>query len=90
MGGAWERMVRSVKTALRVILKGQLVGYFTLMTVLTEVESILNSRLLTPISEDVECLTTNHLLLGRQSSSQPPGVFYELDMSLRKRWRQSQ
>ena len=93
MGGAWERMVRSVKTALRVILKEQLVGDFTLMTVLTEVESILNSRPLTPLSEDVEdfeCLTPNHLLLGRQSSSQPPGVFYELDMSLRKRWRQSQ
>ena len=61
------------------------VGDFTLMTILTEVESILNNRPLTPLSndiEDFECLTPNHFLLGRQNSSHP--------WSLRKQWRQSQ
>ena len=44
MGGAWEDMVCLVKISLRVILKEQPVGDFTPMTVLTKVQTFLNSR----------------------------------------------
>lgn len=43
-GGTWEREVRSVKTALKVVLKEQSVPETVLRTVLVEVEGILNSK----------------------------------------------
>ena len=66
MGGPWERLVRTVKCSLKVILQNTLVNDFTLNTVFTEVESLVNSRPLTAVSEDVndlELLTPNHFLL---------------------------
>ena len=93
MGGVWERMVQTVKMSLRAILNDRMVDDFTLYMMLTEVESIVNSRPLTAQSDDVndlECLTPNHFLLGRRSPNLPPGVFYERDMCSRKRWRQAQ
>ena len=51
----WEKMVQSVKRSLNVILlSADVVLYdYTLLTVLTEVESMFNSRPLTPVSDDV-------------------------------------
>ena len=90
MGGAWERMVRTVKVALKAILRDQIVNDFHLMTVFTEVEAIVNSRPLTAVSDDVndlEALTPNHFLLGRSSQCLPISVVYEGDDCHRKRWR---
>ena len=42
--GVWERLIRSTRTAMKAILKESLVDEEVLATVLTEVESILNSR----------------------------------------------
>ena len=39
---------------------------------------------------DLDALTPNHFLLGRSSPNLPPDVFYDRDMSSRKRWCQSQ
>ena len=47
MGGAWERMIRSVRQILKVLLKEQVVCDEMLHTVLTEATNILNSRPLT-------------------------------------------
>ena len=44
MGGVWERLVRSVKKILSVLLSEQVVGDESLLTVVAEAESILNSR----------------------------------------------
>ncbi|XP_037300978.1 uncharacterized protein LOC119191187 [Manduca sexta] len=69
MGGAWERLVRSVKTALTTVLHEQRPHEETLSTLLTEVEFTVNSRPLTHVSvnpEDPEALTPNHFLLGCQ------------------------
>ena len=53
MGGAWERLIRSVKTALVVILKDRAPREEVLLTALLEVEHCVNSRPLTHISFDL-------------------------------------
>ncbi|XP_057379661.1 uncharacterized protein LOC130701900 [Daphnia carinata] len=92
-GGVWERMVRAAKHALQFVLGRQRLADEILVTALTHVENILNSRKLTPLTEypsDPECLTPNHLLLGRANPNVPPDVFSDQDLSSKKRWRISQ
>ena len=58
-----------------------------------EVESLLNSRPLTHVSvdpHDLEPITPNHFLIGRNSPNVPPDVFDKRDLCSRKRWRQAQ
>jgi len=58
-----------------------------------EIESILNSRPLVPISTDPtreEPLTPSHLLLLRNSPNVSPGIFAQDDNYARKRWRHVQ
>jgi len=69
-----ERLIRSTLTALKAILGEGLVDEEVLTTLLTEVESIINSRLLFPDSDDpkdYETLTSNHLLLQRPIHTLP-------------------
>ncbi|XP_057374666.1 uncharacterized protein LOC130695542 [Daphnia carinata] len=92
-GGVWERMVRAAKIALRAVLGNQRLTDEILLTALTLIENILNSRKLTPISDDPndsECLTPNHLLLGRATPNLPPDVFTEDDLTAKQRWRIAQ
>ena len=93
MGGAWERLVRTVKQSLKVILKENDITDFELMTVFTEVESIVNSRPLTAVSDDAldfEALTPNHFLLGRANLSLSPNIVYKTDITSNKRWKHVQ
>lgn len=92
-GGVWERLVKSPKKALKITLNGQLVNDETLLTLTAEVESLLNSRPLTHVSvdpQDLEAITPNHFLIGRNSPNVPPDVFDERDLNSKKRWRQAQ
>ena len=60
---------------------------------MAEVESILNSRPLIPITldpKDGQPLTPNHLLLLRQSITLPSGLFDQRDNYARRRWAQAQ
>ena len=68
MSGVWERLIRSVRKAMKAVLgnQGALVRLETLRTVFAEVTLILNSRPICPSSDDpndVEPLTPIHLLL---------------------------
>lgn len=90
-GGAWERLVRSVKTSLKVVLKERTPRDEVLSTLMTEVEQIVNGRPLTHVSVEPtsnEALTPNHFLLGSSSNLPTMGTFNDSD--LRKRWRISQ
>ncbi|XP_026331715.1 uncharacterized protein LOC113239063 [Hyposmocoma kahamanoa] len=67
-GGAWERLVRSVKTALSVTLHDRAPKEEVLLTLLAEAEYTINARPLTHVSVDPaepEALTPNHFLLGQ-------------------------
>ncbi|XP_039531977.1 uncharacterized protein LOC120482073 [Pimephales promelas] len=92
-GGTWEREVKSIKTALRVILREQSVPESVLQTLLVEVEGILNSKPLGYVSSDIADLdpvTPNLLLMGRHDASLPQ-VLYDSDELLgKRRWRHSQ
>lgn len=89
-GGAWERMVGSIKRALRVTLVEKNPTEEVLHTLLLEAEHIVNSRPLTPVMWDNnEALTPNHFLLGRSNAMSPFGRFADVTAST-KSWHQAQ
>ncbi|XP_073962014.1 uncharacterized protein [Choristoneura fumiferana] len=93
MGGAWERMVRSFKTALKIVLKERAPRPETLSTLMAEVEALVNSRPITHVSTDPnypEALTPNHFLIGTSSNGPSFGKYEDVDLSLRKQWRIAQ
>ena len=95
MSGVWERLIRSVRKAMNAVLSkpGAAIPLETLRTVFAEVTSILNSRPISPASDDpsdMEPLTPNHLLLQRRNLAIPPGVFAKEELYSRKQWRHAQ
>ncbi|CAG7785078.1 unnamed protein product, partial [Allacma fusca] len=93
MGGAWERLVRSVKLALQVTLKERVPREDVLQTLLVEAEAVVNSRPLTFVSVDAndpESLTPNHFLLGKNNALYSPGIFSDDDAKIRNQWKFSQ
>jgi len=93
MGGSWERMVRSVKTALNATLKERVPREETLRTLLTEAEMVVNGHPLTYVDADPESsevLTPNHFLIGSASPFPMPGKFTDRDLLLNKQWRLAQ
>jgi hypothetical protein len=93
MGGVWERQIRTIRKLLNMLLKEQSINDESLTTLMCLIESIINSRPLTTVSDDyrdLEPLTPNHLLLLRHAAVVPPGQFVQQDNYSRKRWRQVQ
>ncbi|XP_067219119.1 uncharacterized protein [Chanodichthys erythropterus] len=92
-GGAWEREIKSVKSSLQVVLKDHIVPEEVLITVLTEVEGILNSKPLGYVSSDIadpDPITPNLLLMGRRDASLPQAVYGPSNLLGRRRYRHSQ
>lgn len=90
MGGAWERLIRSVKNALSVTLKSRAPKEEVLATLLAEAEYSVNARPLTHISvdpRDEEALTPNHFLLGGPANVPLLGRCTDAD---HRTWRASQ
>ena len=75
-GGMFERMVSSVKNCLRKVLGNARLTFDELSTLLTEVQSTLNSRPLTYEYNEVEeeVLTPSHLIYGRRIKTLPDEV----------------
>lgn len=93
MGGAWERMVKSVKNALGAVLTSQTPSEEVLATLLAEVEMTVNSRPLTHVSvdpEDPEALTPNHFILLGPAHDPPPGGTTSSDLQGKSQWRRAQ
>lgn len=63
MGGAWERLVRSVKGSLMTIIKDRVLTDYQPTKVFTEIEDLINNRPLTASSDDYndyEALAPNY------------------------------
>lgn len=91
-GGWWERLIRSVKLALRKTLNHNYVSKTELETILVEIESSINTRPLTYVSEypdSSQYLTPSHFLLGRVPHSKPsqevePSIVSSKDLTERE------
>ena len=96
-GGWWERLVRSVKSALRKTVGGNCLARAELETTLHEIEDCINSRPLTFVSDDPgqeKPLTPSHFLLGHDDHylserSKPTPIETEDDACRRFDLRQS-
>ena len=83
-GGFWERMVKSVKSALRKSLGRKSLTRVELETSLHEVEACINSRPLTYPDAEADSsgpLTPSHFLLGRPSVLAPASSPGESELS---------
>ncbi|KAF2902728.1 hypothetical protein ILUMI_03458 [Ignelater luminosus] len=73
-GGLWESNIKSLKIHLYKIIGNANLNYEGLYTVLTQIEMILNSRPLSPLSDDprdYRALTPMHFILGRSATCIP-------------------
>ena len=80
-GGIFERLIRSMKRCLRKVIGQAKLSYDELLTAVTEIESIINSRPLSYVAPDdlEEPLTPSHLLMGRRVLSLPDNLSYQGD-----------
>ena len=93
MSGAWERLVKSVKEVMHILMQDRVLTDSQYATILTEVEAILNNRPLTAAStnvEDLSALTPNHILLGVHRKWDSMLDTTERDVLSRRKWRQVQ
>lgn len=88
-GGIYESAVKSMKHHLKRVMSEQLYTFEQFTTILYKVEAILNSRPLTPMTEnpnDLRVLTPGHFIIGRSMVAKPERNFIDLELSHLKRW----
>lgn len=76
-GGIWESSVKLVKHHLKRVMGNTVLSYEHFNTLLTQIEAIVNSRPITPLrdeaSDDNQCLTPAHFLIGESLTAFPEG-----------------
>lgn len=88
-GGLWEASVKSTKYHLKRIVGKTVLTYEQLNTVLIEIESILNSRPLVPMSTDPSdyCyLTPGHFIIGQALTMYPEKDLGDIPQGRLKFW----
>ncbi|GFW25746.1 uncharacterized protein TNCV_1310071 [Trichonephila clavipes] len=92
MGGLWEAGIKSVKYHLKRALGRSRLTYEEFETVIIQVEGILNSRPLTPISNDIdnfEVLTPAHFLIGISINSILEPLVINISDNRLSRWQRT-
>ncbi|XP_039309960.1 uncharacterized protein LOC120358767 [Solenopsis invicta] len=90
MGGLWESNVKSVKTHIKTVINNTLLSFEDLYTVLTQIEAILNSRPLSPLSnapDELDMLTPGHFLIRTSLLSLPEPSMLDLFVSRVNRYQ---
>lgn len=88
-GGIWEAAVKSIKYHLNRIVGSAHLTFEELATILCQIEAILNSRPLVPISsdaQDLQCLTPGHFLIGESLTSFPEKDILSIPENRLSRW----
>lgn len=89
-GGKWEAAVKSVKYHLTRILGDTRLTYEEFTTILVQVEAVLNSRPLCPLSDDANdyaALTPGHFLIGEAINIVPEPDLTHITLSRLSRWQ---
>ncbi|XP_055932821.1 uncharacterized protein LOC129962847 [Argiope bruennichi] len=89
-GGLWEAAIKSFKYHLKRVVKGINLTYEEFLTVIVQIEGILNSRPLCPLSaneDDFEVLTPAHFLINRSLTSLNEPDLTNLKESHLKKWQ---
>ncbi|XP_078051509.1 uncharacterized protein LOC144477649 [Augochlora pura] len=92
-GGLWEAAVKSFKYHLRRVAGNELFTFENFNTLITEIEAVLNSRPLTPISSDANdplALTPGHFLIGDSLTSLRERDFRDAPSNRLSSWQQIQ
>ena len=91
-GGLWEAAVKSAKKHLRRVIGNQILTFSELYTVLCQIEAVLNSRPMIPIStdkNDLSPLTPAHFLILRESFLVPVSDLSTVKIPDGKRWERT-
>ena len=92
-GGLWEATVKSMKQHLRKTIGKQILTYEEFLTLLCQIEASLNSRPLTPISNDpndVSALTPGHFMIGTPLTAVPDQDMKNEKITTLRRWQLTQ
>lgn len=89
-GGLWEAGIKSVKFHLVRVIGAQVLTFEEFSTALCQIEAILNSRPLCPISDDpndLEVLTPSHFLTSEAAVNLPEPSLQEVNLNVLSRWQ---
>ncbi|XP_076660824.1 uncharacterized protein LOC143364275 [Halictus rubicundus] len=92
-GGLWEAAVKSLKFHMTRVIGETLLSYEALLTYVNQIEAILNSRPLTPLSSDpndLSVLTPAHFLIGDTLTSVPDYNWTEVPSGRLSSWQHVQ
>ncbi|XP_058836392.1 uncharacterized protein LOC131692967 [Topomyia yanbarensis] len=92
-GGLWEAAVKSFKGHFRKTIGTRPLTYDELHTIVQQVAAILNSRPLTPLSNDPNdytVLTPGHFLVGRPLTAIPEPDLQEIPENRLSQWQRTQ
>ncbi|GFU83015.1 integrase catalytic domain-containing protein [Trichonephila clavipes] len=89
-GGIWEAGVKSLKYHLKRIIVNSILSHEEFLTLVVQIEAVLNSRPICPLSNDpndVETLTPAHFLVGSSLVAVPDPDYTEISMNRLSRWQ---
>lgn len=89
-GGKWEAGVKSVKFHLKRVLGETSLTYEEFSTLLIQIEAVLNSRPLCPLSDDpsdLAVLTPGHFIIGTSLNTIPEPSLIDISSNRLSRWQ---
>ncbi|GFS79957.1 integrase catalytic domain-containing protein [Trichonephila clavipes] len=90
VGGLWEAGVKSFKHHLYRTLVNSKITFEEFETIIIQIEGILNSRPLVPLSDNIngyEVLTPGHFIIGRPISAIPEPAILDISDNRLSRWQ---